>query len=592
MQDSEALNAPRVIAKIKPQVQIEEGACKVSYKFEENKLAIYDQIDEATAKVYQIDVDKLLDEQSTIADLYNELKQSVEKVIQGYQAAIVCYGTVKSGKTYNTFGVPGNEGIFQRAIRDLYSKLDEVKAKEKEQKDRPEEIPESSVSTRVFQMYRDSFYCLTPETSYEMLSTQIQSVSILDKTYEFQISAPNATEMINRVFKARDKQYKGAAGSRSKSHFVYVIETNIVDYDEGDDEREASYTVTNGILVITELAGLSVTANIKDKEEKEDARLNNLSLFNLGRVVDAISKGLNANALFHTCPLTRLLELALGGNTILDVVLTIRGYDGEEDNEFYKMMYGKTNEERKAELSLIAANSSNESKRLEEVPVLAFGASVKRMELKPEKKVTLLTLEELEALVKSLKKEFDELEKELNRVDSVIKSAPDEYFTIVDDYDAKKSKLDKSEKEWVDAMKKSKKMMEEFYSAKKQLQTSEEDVQKVEMVYAKMQMIDEAIEDARKREEELQELERNRKEEEERRNAKKGEGAKQLEDIKKELKKMKEELETTKKKAIHHKTQLERWVRATQPSKGNEASSREKDVTQNASQKKEKNEVY
>lgn len=587
MQDSEAPSAPRVIAKIKPQVQIEEGACKVSYKFEDNKLAIYDQIDEATAKVYQIDVDKLLGEQSTIADLYNELKPNVERVIQGYQAAIICYGTVKSGKTYNTFGVSGNEGIFQRAVRDLYTMLDEAKAKEQEQEDRPKEVPESSITTRVFQMYRDSFYCLTPQTSYEMLSSQIQSVSILDKTYDYQIEASDATEMIDKVCKARDKQFKGAAGSRSKSHFVYVIETNIVDYDEGDDEHEASYTVVNGILVITELAGLSVTANIKNKEEKEDARLNNLSLYNLGRVVDAVSKGLNASALFHTCPLTRLLELALGGNTLLDVVLTIRGYDGEEDNEFYKMMYGRTNEERKAELSLIAANSSNESKRLEEVPVLTFGASVKNIELKPEKKVTLLTLEELEALVKDLKKEFDDLENEFNRVDSAIKSAPEEYFTIAEDFDAKKSKLDKSEKEWIDAMENSKKLMEEFYSAKKQLQTSEEEVEKVEKVYEKMQMIDEAVEDARKREEELQELEAKRKEEEEKKNSAKEEGAKQLEDIKKELKKMKEELETTKKKAIHHKTQLERWVKATQPS-NNEASTREKEASQSAAQKKKK----
>ena len=132
MQDPDVPVFPHVIAKLKPQVAIEEGACKVSYKLEGNNLAIYDQIDESTAKVYQVGVDCLLNDQSTISDVYEQVRPNVQRVPQGYQAAIICYGTAKSGKSYNTFGVPGNEGIFQRALSDLYIALNQAENKLKE----------------------------------------------------------------------------------------------------------------------------------------------------------------------------------------------------------------------------------------------------------------------------------------------------------------------------------------------------------------------------------------------------------------------------------------------------------------------------
>lgn len=73
--------------------------------------------------------DVCCDPDSTNAQVYERTARNlIDNVLQGQNASVFSYGATNSGKTYTLFGTPEQPGIIFHALRELYLKIEGMRA--------------------------------------------------------------------------------------------------------------------------------------------------------------------------------------------------------------------------------------------------------------------------------------------------------------------------------------------------------------------------------------------------------------------------------------------------------------------------------
>ncbi|KAI5296090.1 hypothetical protein KEM52_005709 [Ascosphaera acerosa] len=272
-------------------------------------------------------------------------KRLVRRVMEGYHGTVFAYGMTGTGKTFSMQGTASSPGVIPLAITDIFSYI--------------RETPHREFLLRVsyLEIYNEKIHdLLAPQNPGNGLGPQApqEEIKLREDSKRGVYATPLKEEIVQsptqllRVI-ARGDQNRRVAGTQfnarsSRSHAVVQI---VVESREraganaGDDAAERPSAIAPGgvrvsTLSLIDLAGSERAAETKERRT-EGAHINK-SLLTLGNVISRLSelKDKAGNPTdrdgrhlpYRDSKLTRLLQPALSGNSLVSILCTIQTGSG------------------------------------------------------------------------------------------------------------------------------------------------------------------------------------------------------------------------------------------------------------------------
>ncbi|KAF2765165.1 kinesin-domain-containing protein [Teratosphaeria nubilosa] len=275
----------------------------------------------------------------------NSAKRLVRRVMEGYHGTVFAYGMTGTGKTFSMQGTANSPGVIPLAITDIFSYI--------------RENPNREFLLRVsyLEIYNEKIYDLLSQSSPGQV--QQEEIKLREDSKRGVYATPLKEEIVQspnqllRVIARGDLARRtgstqfNARSSRSHAVVQIVVESRERGNSHGGffekDSRRADRIMTGGVLVSTlsliDLAGSERAAD--NKERRTEGAHINKSLLTLGTVIgklagdDEKDKGDGGKpgagkekALKHLpyrdSKLTRLLQPALSGNSLVSILCTIQ----------------------------------------------------------------------------------------------------------------------------------------------------------------------------------------------------------------------------------------------------------------------------
>ncbi|XP_035269391.1 kinesin-like protein KIFC3 [Anguilla anguilla] len=296
----------RVLCRVKPVLkedQHDEGQAVVVTTDPNNESAVTVM---SKGKGRTFELDKVFHPQATQEEVFQEIEPLVTSCIDGYHVCIFAYGQTGSGKTYTMEGSVENPGINQRALKHLFSEIEDRK-----------DMWSYSLSVSSVEIYN--------EVLRDLLSKDGEKLDIkLNPDGTGQLHVPGLRVIEVRSFQHIKKILAIARRNRitfgtqmnqhsSRSHALLTITVLGTDL--------ASGAKTTGKLNLVDLAGSErVWKSGAEGERLKEAQNINRSLLALGDVIQAL-RGRQTHIPFRNSRLTYLLQDSLGkGNKTAMVV--------------------------------------------------------------------------------------------------------------------------------------------------------------------------------------------------------------------------------------------------------------------------------
>ncbi|XPT02181.1 Kinesin-like protein kip2 [Ascochyta lentis] len=280
--------------------------------------------------------DNVFDTQDNNARVYDATaKRLVRRVMEGYHGTVFAYGMTGTGKTFSMQGTATNPGVIPLAITDIFSYI--------------RETPHREFLLRVsyLEIYNEKINDLLagPVIGMGGQPGQQDEIKLREDSKRGVYATPLKEEIVQsptqllRVI-SRGDQARRVAGTQfnsrsSRSHAVVQIVVESRERAPGPslsgDKRSA--IVPGGVRVSTlsliDLAGSEKAAD--NKERRTEGSHINKSLLTLGAVVGGLAgnkadkDGKKDNHLpYRDSKLTRLLQGALSGNSLVSILCTIQ----------------------------------------------------------------------------------------------------------------------------------------------------------------------------------------------------------------------------------------------------------------------------
>lgn len=271
----------------------------------------------------------------------NAAKRLVRRVMEGYHGTVFAYGMTGTGKTFSMQGTANSPGVIPLAITDIFSYIRENPSRE------------FLLRVSYLEIYNEKIYDLlnqsTPGAQQEEIKLREDSKRGVYATplKEEIVQSPNQLlRVIARGDLARRTGSTQFNARSSRSHAVVqiVVESRARAQDHGayfeKETRRTDRIMPGGVLVSTlsliDLAGSEKAAD--NKERRTEGSHINKSLLTLGTVIGRLShedekdekdsaksveKGLR-HLPYRDSKLTRLLQPALSGNSLVSILCTIQ----------------------------------------------------------------------------------------------------------------------------------------------------------------------------------------------------------------------------------------------------------------------------
>ncbi|KAI1886213.1 hypothetical protein AGOR_G00211680 [Albula goreensis] len=278
----------RVLCRVKPVLkedQQDEGQAVVVTTDPNNESALTVM---SKGKGRTFELDKVFHPQATQDEVFQEIEPLVTSCIDGYHVCIFAYGQTGSGKTYTMEGTVENPGINQRALKHLFSEIEDRK-----------DMWSYSISVSSVEIYNEILRDLLTARSWAQ-GHEVRSFQHIKKIL--------AVARRNRItFGTQMNQHS------SRSHALLTITVLGTDLATG--------AKTTGKLNLVDLAGSErVWKSGAEGERLKEAQNINRSLLALGDVIQAL-RGRQTHIPFRNSRLTYLLQDSLGkGNKTAMVV--------------------------------------------------------------------------------------------------------------------------------------------------------------------------------------------------------------------------------------------------------------------------------
>lgn len=271
----------------------------------------------------------------------NAAKRLVRRVMEGFHGTVFAYGMTGTGKTFSMQGTANSPGVIPLAITDIFSYIRENPSRE------------FLLRVSYLEIYNEKIFDLlnqsTPGAQQEEIKLREDSKRGVYATplKEEIVQSPNQLlRVIARGDLARRTSSTQFNARSSRSHAVVqiVVESRARAQDHGayfeKETRRTDQIMPGGVLVSTlsliDLAGSEKAAD--NKERRTEGSHINKSLLTLGTVIGRLSHedekekedGAKSSdkALKHLpyrdSKLTRLLQPALAGNSLVSILCTIQ----------------------------------------------------------------------------------------------------------------------------------------------------------------------------------------------------------------------------------------------------------------------------
>lgn len=286
-------------------------------------------------------LDNVFDTQDNNARVYNAAaKRLVRRVMEGYHGTVFAYGMTGTGKTFSMQGTATNPGVIPLAITDIFSYIRETPHREfllrvsylEIYNERINDLLAGPVPGINGQTGPQEEIKLREDSKRGVYATPLREEIVQSPTQLLRVIArgDNARRVAGTQFNARS----------SRSHAVVQI---VVESRErangttaGAAENKRSAVIPGGVRVSTlsliDLAGSEKAAD--NKERRTEGSHINKSLLTLGTVIGRLAsdkdkaekdKGKGDKHLpYRDSKLTRLLQPALSGNSLVSILCTIQ----------------------------------------------------------------------------------------------------------------------------------------------------------------------------------------------------------------------------------------------------------------------------
>jgi centromeric protein E len=273
----------------------------------------------------------------------NAAKRLVRRVMEGYHGTVFAYGMTGTGKTFSMQGTANQPGVIPLAITDIFSYI--------------RENPDREFLLRVsyLEIYNEKIYDLLSQSTAGQV--QQEEIKLREDSKRGVYATPLKEEIVQspnqllRVIARGDLARRtgstqfNARSSRSHAVVQIVVESRERTNNNGAyferEGRRNDRILPGGVLVSTlsliDLAGSERAAD--NKERRTEGAHINKSLLTLGTVIARLSgedekeDGAKATAdkekslkhlPYRDSKLTRLLQPALSGNSLVSILCTIQ----------------------------------------------------------------------------------------------------------------------------------------------------------------------------------------------------------------------------------------------------------------------------
>ena len=286
------------------------------------------------------DADNVFATHDNNARVYDHIaKRLVRRVMEGYHGTVFAYGMTGTGKTFSMQGTASSPGVIPLAITDIFSYIRETPSRE------------FLLRVSYLEIYNEKIHDLLsmPTGSGVGGGVQQDEIKLREDSKRGVYATPLKEEIVQsptqllRVI-ARGDQARRTASTQfnarsSRSHAVVQIVVESRERMPGGSavgESKRSGLLPGGVRVSTlsliDLAGSEKAAESKERRQ-EGAHINK-SLLTLGTVIAKLSEWKDKEAKggdkegkhlpYRDSKLTRLLQGALSGNSLVSILCTIQ----------------------------------------------------------------------------------------------------------------------------------------------------------------------------------------------------------------------------------------------------------------------------
>ncbi|XP_059279461.1 kinesin-like protein KIN-7N isoform X2 [Lycium ferocissimum] len=299
-----------VAVRVRPARCNDENFNGTFWKVEDNRISLHKSLGTPISGV-SYTFDHVFDQDCSNARVYDLLtKDVIHAALEGFNGTAFAYGQTSSGKTFTMNGTQNDPGIIQRAVNEIFQKIE-------------------MTTNREF-LIRVSYMEIYNEDINDLFAVENQKLQIhesLDRGVfvaglreEIVNDAEQVLELIQRgeVNRHFGETNMNVRSSRSHTIFRMVIES------KGKHNPDDAVRVS--VLNLVDLAGSERIAKtgaggVRLKEGKHI----NKSLMILGNVINKLSEGgkQRGHIPYRDSKLTRILQPALGGNAKTSIICTV-----------------------------------------------------------------------------------------------------------------------------------------------------------------------------------------------------------------------------------------------------------------------------
>ncbi|KAI0397003.1 P-loop containing nucleoside triphosphate hydrolase protein [Xylariaceae sp. FL0594] len=248
--------------------------------------------------------ERVFDEKCTNRDVFDEISQLVQSVMDGKKVCIFCYGQTGSGKTFTMSKRQGDDddGVIPRTQAMIFGEVDRLKALGWEY----------TVEGSYLEVYQDKLYDLlaSRNSKPEPLTVDPLGDELRIKGHDFTLlhDARDLDEMVRTADNNRHVAATAKNDRSSRSHSILVLKITGV---QRNGEGEVVKT-RKGTLNLIDLAGSEKPdKNGPPQVYKEGVEINS-SLSYLRTVLASLGQGKTEGVDFRSYTLTQLLRPSLG----------------------------------------------------------------------------------------------------------------------------------------------------------------------------------------------------------------------------------------------------------------------------------------
>eukprot|EP00898_Chlorokybus_atmophyticus_P005195 jgi/Chlat1/5677/Chrsp37S05483 len=266
--------------------------------------------------------DRVFSPENSTSEMYTETTRPIIlSTVNGFNGTVFAYGQTSSGKTYTMRGSNQSPGVIPLAVYDAFDEIYKTQDRE------------FLVRVSYMEIYNEEINdLLNPNSRRLQVHETIERGVFVAGLREEIVTSPE--EVVDLMTRGEEHRHYGETNmnqysSRSHTIFRMVIESRerAADEDAASIEQNGVDAVRVSTLNLVDLAGSERAAKTgaDGVRMKEGAHINK-SLMYLGQVIKKLSEGVDARGghiNFRDSKLTRILQSALGGNSMTAIICCI-----------------------------------------------------------------------------------------------------------------------------------------------------------------------------------------------------------------------------------------------------------------------------